>query len=29
MDFHGSLLMLLFYLEYEKNIRREVHTRTI
>ncbi len=26
MDFHGSLLMFLFYLEYEKNI---AHTRII
>jgi hypothetical protein len=26
MDFHGSLLMFLFYLQYEKNI---VHTRII
>jgi len=29
MDFHGSLLMFLFYLEYERNIRRELHTRII
>ncbi len=29
MDFHGSLLMFLFYLEYERNIRKIVHTRTI
>ncbi len=29
MDFHGSLLTFLFYLEYERNIRKVVHTRTI
>jgi hypothetical protein len=29
MDFHGSLLMFLFYLEYERNIRKVIHTRTI
>jgi hypothetical protein len=29
MDFHGSLLIFLFYLKYERNIKREVHTRII
>ncbi len=29
MDFHGSLLMFLFYLEYEKNIKKELHIRII
>ncbi len=29
MDFHGSLLMFLFYLEYERNIRKVIHTKTM
>jgi hypothetical protein len=29
MNFHGSLLLFLFYLEYEINIRKVVHTITI
>jgi hypothetical protein len=29
MDFHGSLLMFLFYLEYERNIKKELHIKII
>jgi hypothetical protein len=29
MNFQGFLLMFLFYLKYERHIRRVVHTKTI